>query len=113
MATALIDVTDTARDAGIRVPTEISPRVRDLLEPAHNDPGLDYLSRLWELLARLRSRQCAASHSPGPDFEVSGARECPELRFEVLIRRGHRPPRAYRFKALSNGMRITVLMEDE
>jgi len=77
----LVDVTDTAREAGFKVPVALTRAVWALVEPTKEETEVDLQDaqgRLWDLLSVAAWR---ARTAPGSD----------ELRFGVLFRLRGRP----------------------
>ena len=79
----LVDVTDTAREAGFKVPVALTHAVWVLVEPTEaeaNVDGQDAQGRLWDLLW-VAAWAARSGSAPGSN----------ELRFGVLFRLRGRP----------------------
>lgn len=103
----LVDVTETAREAGIRHPTALTREVWEAyvaLSPAAIEAGNDERGRLWDILWMFR---CAAVCS-----------DASELRFELYVVTDSIEPALVTLKAICDpgddaSPVITILLPDE
>ncbi|NUQ72032.1 MAG: hypothetical protein HUU21_00435 [Polyangiaceae bacterium] len=104
----LIDVTETAREAGIKIPVALTCAVWDhyvALTPAAKQAGNDEQGRLWDVLWMFR---CAAVRSP----------DARELVFQLHVVTGSITPSLVELKAVCGPGDdaepvITILLVDE
>jgi hypothetical protein len=103
----LIDVTKTAREAGIRFPVAVTAAVWNLyVQVPEGVEGQDEAGRLWDLLWMLRFA-VKSSQEPGDT-----------IRYNLLVRNDNRQPRPVTLKAVCGpdddlSPCITVMLLDE
>jgi hypothetical protein len=102
----LIDVTETAREAGITIPTALTAAVWErCVAVPENATCQDEIGRLWDVLTVLR-------------FTIMRSRGGSQVNFTVAVRNDARRPRPVPLKAIcgpgdSAESVITIMMPDE
>jgi hypothetical protein len=103
----LVDVTSTAREAGIRIPTALTCAAwQKYVGVPQGVAGQDEKGRLWDILWMLR---CAIRMSLGP---------CSRLMFQLHVKNDNAPPRQVTLAAVcgpgdSAEPVITIMLPDE
>ena len=105
----LIDVTETAREAGFRYPVAMTSAAwATCVKVPERVPGQDETGRLWDVLTML-SHACR-SRNPGGDESVR--------LFDVLVLNDHSGPKPVKLKAVCGpdddaGPCLTVMLPEE
>jgi len=102
----LIDVTETAREAGITIPTALTTAVWERCVAVPEEaPGQDEMGRLWDVLTVLR-------------FTIIRSRGGRQVNFTVAVRNDSRSPQPVQLKAIcgpgdSGEPVITIMLPEE
>ena len=102
----LVDVTETAREAGIRFPTAVTAAVwEQCVTVPETASWQDETGRLWDVLTLLR-------------HGIAGSAGGQQVNFTVGVQNDEKPPRPVRLKALcgpgdSCEPVITIMLPDE